>query len=196
MKLWRQSPIFIRERLNQWCIITGKRYVMKIVRLYPKSPEWSSLVTHLKAHNDARWVLDENEQPKPEGLIFFVVLVEGEVVGSLSLVRQEITIPETEWAGDRDRILRDPAGDPLYETQVQTFRVDEVHRRRGFGSALQEAAFNFTRETGCIQMRSWSSLEKHANYQIKLSLGFGFHPAVQVSAAGQEISGGYFVKRV
>ncbi|MEJ2758757.1 MAG: GNAT family N-acetyltransferase [Anaerolineales bacterium] len=105
-------------------------------------------------------------------------------------------IPPTEWAGDRDRTLRDADGKPLYETLVETFFVDSPHRRRGHGRDLQLAALEKTRELGCFQMRSWSSLDKPANYQLKLSLGFGFHPEVQDTASGLKVSGGYFVRTV
>jgi GNAT superfamily N-acetyltransferase len=169
---------------------------VKIVQLTPASPDWAALVTHLKSVKDAQWVLDEHDQPLQENLTFFAVLVDGDVVGSLSVLRQEITIPETEWAADRDRVLRDQEGVPYHEILVQTFRVEKDHRRKGYGRALQEAALAFTKESGCIQMRSWSSLDKPANYALKLSLGFGFHPEVQVTPSGLRVSGGYFVKRV
>ncbi|MFN2146554.1 MAG: GNAT family N-acetyltransferase [Anaerolineales bacterium] len=169
---------------------------MKIHQLTPASPEWALFTAHLKAVNDAEWVLDEDDLPKQENLFFFAAIVDRNVVGSISVIRQEITIPETEWAADRDRTLRDPEGNPYYEILVHTFRVEKAHRRKGYGRALQEAALNLARETGCIQMRSWSSLDKQANYALKLSLGFGFHPEVQQTASGLRVSGGYFVKRV
>jgi GNAT superfamily N-acetyltransferase len=169
---------------------------MTIIRLTPKNPQWPSFVDHLKACNDAQWVLDESGLPLKENLVFFAALADGDAVGSISLIRQEITIPETDWAGDRDRVLRDEHENPFYEILVQTFRVNQVHRRKGYGRALQQAALNFAKESGCMQMRSWSSLDKKANYALKLSLGFGFHPEVQLTASGLRVSGGYFVKRV
>ena len=45
-------------------------------------------------------------------------------------------------------------------------------------------------------MRSWSSLDKPANYALKLSLGFAMHPSVHDAASGYQVSGVYFVKRV
>ena len=120
---------------------------MKISRLTPASPEWPAYVAHLKVGKDAQWVLDEDDQPLKENLVFFAALEDGAIAGSISLLRQEITIPETEWAGDRDRVLRDPEGNPLYETLVQTFRVEEAHRRKGYGRALQQAALKFTEES-------------------------------------------------
>ena len=154
------------------------------------------MVEHLKEVNDARWVIDEQDQPLSSDLIFLSGVVDGVVAGSLTLARQPIVSPETEWAADRDRTLRDVEGNPLFETLVYTFKVVEVYRRQGIGRALQERALQVTRELGCIQMRSWSSLDAEANYQLKLSLGFGFHPEIQETPSGLKVSGGYFVKRV
>jgi GNAT superfamily N-acetyltransferase len=157
---------------------------------------WSALVLHLKACDQARWVLTDTGEPKEENLTFLGVVIEEEVVANLTLKKQQITIPPTEWAGDRDCRLLDEFGRPLYETFVQTFFVDEAHRRKGYGRALQQEALRQTALLGCIQMRSWSSLDKFANYRLKLNLGFGFHPEIQETANGLKVSGGYFIKRV
>jgi GNAT superfamily N-acetyltransferase len=169
---------------------------MKIVQIDIDNIEWPALVEHLREVNDARWVIDDQDQPLSPDLIFLGGVVEGVVAGSLSLARQPIVSPETEWAGDRDRALRDVDGNPLFETLVYTFKVAEAYRRQGIGRALQERAMQITRDLGCIQMRSWSSLDAEANYQLKLSLGFGFHPEIQETPSGLKVSGGYFVKRV
>ena len=161
------------------------------------TPDWPAYAAHLEGGNDARWVLDEGGQPKKTGLICLGALWEDKLIGQLTLLPQPITIPETEWAGERDRTLRNQDSQPHTETLVQTFRVLEAYRRKGVGTALQLEALRITKEFGCLQMRSWSSLDKHdSNYQLKLNLGFGFHPAVQVTPGGKEISGGYFIKRV
>ncbi len=170
--------------------------MIKVLQITLESPDWQAFVTHLKAENDARWVLDDQEQPKGPSLIFLAGIVDGEVVGSLTLARQAIISPLTNWAADRDRTLRDELRDPLYETFVQTFRVVESHRRQGIGRDMQEKALAVTRHLDCIQMRSWSSLDAKANYRLKLSLGFGFHPEIQETPGGLMVSGGYFVKRV
>ena len=169
---------------------------LEIIRIQPESPEWSALVAHLKDGNDARWVLDEKDQPKEERLIFLGAQDGDQVVGNLTLRCQPVSIPHTEWAGERDRGVRDDQGDPLYETFVQTFRVAEVYWRKGIGRELQLKALEITRQEGCIQMRSWSSLDAQANYQLKFALGFAFHPEVQKTPSGLRVSGGYFVKRV
>ena len=185
----------MRTRSSRWSITTG-RGIVEIKQIQPGDADWYSLVKCLEVGDDAQWVLDKQGRPIEEGLIFIGALFAGEVVGQLTLKRQPITVPETEWAGDRDRVLRDASGEPLYETLVQTFRVMEAQRRKGFGRALQMEALRVTKKFGCVQMRSWSSLDKPANYLLKLSLGFGFHPEIQQTASGLKVSGGYFVKRV
>lgn len=170
--------------------------MIEIKHLTPDHTDWPAVVDCLQAGNDAQWVLDEHSQPKADDLVFLAGFLDGQVVGQLTLRRQPIMIPATEWAADRDRILRGPDGEPLYETLVQTFRVVEAHRRHGVGRALQQSALDLTKALGCIQMRSWSSLDKPANYRLKLALGFGFHPEVQETPSGLKVSGGYFVKRV
>ena len=131
-----------------------------------------------------------------QSLIFLAGLADGKVGSSLTLKLQAITIPETEWSGDRGRFMRDVYAQRSHETLVQTFCVDESCRQTRIGRALQVRALEVTKEAGCIQMRSWSSPDKKANYQLKLSLGFGFHPEVQQTPSGLKISGGYFIKSV
>lgn len=112
---------------------------------------------------------------------------------------QAIASPETEWSAEHqyDVHLRDTTGRPYRETFVQAFSVEEPYRRQGHGKSLQLAALDLSRELGAYQMRSWSSLDKRANYALKLSLGFVVHPAVQKSGVtGQLISGVCFVKVV
>ncbi len=169
---------------------------MTVLELTPAHPRWPDYCAHLHACDHGQWVLDEHNAPLQQGLVFLAALEGDEIVGSLSLLPQQITIPPTDWAEDRDRVLRDAEGNPIFETLVQTFFVDPPHRRQGHGRALQLAALQKTRELGCFQMRSWSSLDKPANYQLKLSLGFAFHPEVQVTASGLKVSGGYFVRTV
>ena len=142
----------------------------------------------------ARWVFD-NGQPAPDVYLLGVMAVE-QVIGHISLRVQALVIPPTAWSTGQDHTLRRSTGEPLRETFVNTFAVDETHRRQGCGRALQIAALDLTRELGCYQMRSWSSLDKTANYALKISLGFAVYPAVQETGDGQLISGVYFVKTV
>jgi GNAT superfamily N-acetyltransferase len=169
---------------------------MQIIRLEPKDPLWQPLTAHLKASGDARWVLNEENLPIEDSLLFLAAIIDEQVVGSLTLKKQAILIPASDWAGERDRSLRGPNDEPLDELFVQTFTVEEEQRRKGIGRALQQAGLLHTKLLGCYQMRSWSSLDKKENYQLKLSLGFGFHPAIQETTSGLKVSGGYFVRVV
>ena len=142
----------------------------------------------------ARWVLDDG-QPAPDVYLLGVMVAE-QVIGHISLRVQDLIIPSTAWSTGQDHALRGSTGEPLRETFVNTFAVDETHRRQGCGRALQVAALDLTRDLGCYQMRSWSSLDKTANYALKISLGFAAHPAVYESEDGLLISGVFFVKTV
>lgn len=169
---------------------------MSILELTPAHPLWADYCAHLSDAEQARWVLDEDNQPLQDALIFLAALDGEEITGSLTLIRQQIVIPSSKWAKERDRILRDASGTPLEETFVQTFFVNSRHRRQGHGRDLQLAALQKTRQLGCFQMRSWSSLDKPANYQLKLNLGFAFQPEIQVTPSGLKVSGGYFIRTV
>jgi GNAT superfamily N-acetyltransferase len=142
----------------------------------------------------ARWALDDG-QPAPDAY-FLGVMDADQVIGHISVRVQNLVIPPTEWSAGQDHGLRGPAGEPLRETFVNTFAVDETHRRQGYGRALQIAALDLTRELGCYQMRSWSSLDKTANFALKISLGFAVFPAVYTTGSGQPISGAYFIRTV
>jgi len=169
---------------------------MDVRRFEPGSEGWEDYVAHLRRVDQARWVVDEEGRPLQAGLHFLGVVDRERVVGNLGLKEQVVTMPATEWSGGEDRPLRTLEGEDVRETFVQTFCVEEDRRRRGIGRALQEAAVALTREIGCVQMRSWSSLDKPANYALKLSMGFAMHPSVHDAASGYQVSGVYFVKRV
>jgi GNAT superfamily N-acetyltransferase len=165
-----------------------------IARFTPSQASWPAYVAHLERHNMARWALDDG-QPAPD--VYLLGAMEADrVIGHISVRVQDLVIPPTEWSAGHDHGLRRSAGEPLRETFVNTFAVDETHRRQGYGRALQIAALDLTRELGCYQMRSWSSLDKTANYALKISLGFAVFPAVYTTGSGQLISGAYFVKTV
>lgn len=169
---------------------------MPVDRFAPDDALWPAYVAHLQRIGQARWVVDADGQPLAADAHFLGVIIGENVVGHISLKVQPILIPATEWAGGQATPLAGPDGDPLRETFVQTFAVEEVHRRQGYGRALQLAALDLTRDLGCYQMRSWSSLDKPANYALKLSLGFAAHPAKSDTPAGYAVSGVYFVKTV
>lgn len=168
---------------------------MEISRIDPAHETWADLVAHLRRVDHAQWVLDEKDEPTGT-FLFLAAVAEGEVVGDLTLEPRNIVLPATEWSGGKKTTLLDAARQPVRETYVMTFCVEEPHRRRGIGRALQEAALAWTKEVGCMQMRSWSSLDKPVNYALKLSMGFAMDPAVHDAAGGIQVTGVYFVKRV
>jgi GNAT superfamily N-acetyltransferase len=169
---------------------------VQVTEFSPNQPGWQAYVAHLKNCDQARWVLDAGDLPKFDDLIFLGVQEGDAVVASLTLKVQLIVIPETEWAGGKETVLKGGDGEILTETYVQTFHVDEDYRRRGIGEQLQRKGLAHTQKLGCYQMRSWSSLNRDANYQLKLKLGFAAHPAVHQAESGLLVSGIYFVKPV
>ena len=101
----------------------------------------------------------------------FIVAREGEeIVGYLMFVVWQI--------GPHDRhqpAVRHEDG-ALTEAKIIAFGVREEYRRRGIGKALQERTLQLARKLGCYQVRSVSNHERHANHQLKLSMGFGVEP--------------------
>ncbi len=165
---------------------------MPVEQLAPTSPLWPALIDHLRRVNMVRWAVTDAGLPRPN--LIFLAAVEGlAIVGHLTLEPRSILIPALT---EPPTPLLGLDGQPLHETFVQTFAVDESHRRRGYGRALQIAGLDVTRELGCYQMRSWSSVDKPANYALKISLGFAAHPAYQDLPSGRRICGVYFVKTV
>ena len=168
---------------------------MEILRVDPDHALWERYAAHLHRVNQAWMLLGEGDLPTAPFLCLAAV-DDGAVVGNLALREQVVTMPPTEWSGGVERPLCDAAGTPVRETFVQSFCVEAPHRRRGIGRALQEAAVAWTRERGCAQMRSWSSLDRPENHALKLSMGFAMHPSTHDAAGGFQVSGVYFVKRV
>lgn len=159
------------------------------VRLDPNHLLWPELVAHLQRSDQLRHVSDKRGI-RPE-ILFVGVTKGGAIVGHISLQKLVLLVPS------EPPTHLTQAGAGLYESYVQTFLVEEGERGRGLGIALQLAALDWSRELGCYQMRSWSSLDKLSNYGLKLKLGFVFCPGVHVvQTTGQRIPGGWFVKRL
>jgi GNAT superfamily N-acetyltransferase len=169
---------------------------LQVFHYSPEKPNWQDYVGHLRRCGQGRWVLDGRDKPQSSELIMLGLEQDNAVAASLTLKVQPIVIPATEWAGGKETELKDANGELLRETFVQTFFVDEAYRRQGLGEALQREALEVTRQLGCYQMRSWSSLDKDTNYRLKLKLGFAAHPAVYETDSGLKVSGLYFVKTV
>ncbi len=164
---------------------------MQIERFSPDHALWNEYIAHMERQNMARWAVDENCQPK-EPLHFLGAIEQNHVIGHISLKKQILVAPATEWSGGEVTPITRPDGSELHEMFVYTFAVDEDQRRRGVGQMLQLAALDLTRAAGCYQMRSWSSADHLANHALKISLGFSVHPAVQTTSSGLDVSGSYF----
>ncbi len=122
------------------------------------------------------------------------------LVGSISIKVQPVEVPE----GIPLNILELPqktfhetAGGDILEGFVQSFAVEVGHRRRGLGRRLQKAALSECRRHNLYQMRSWSSLDKPANFALKLSLGFSIHPGYDyVARLDKWVPGVFFVMKL
>jgi GNAT superfamily N-acetyltransferase len=169
---------------------------LQVFHYSPDKPNWQAYVAHLRQSGQGRWVLNRRGKPLSDQIIFLGIEQDNAVVASLTLKVQPVVIPATEWAGGKVTPLTDAEGNELKETFVQTFYTDEPHRRKGMGELLQLEALDATRQLGCYQMRSWSSLDKEPNYRLKLKLGFAAHPAVYETDGGLKVSGIFFVKTV
>jgi GNAT superfamily N-acetyltransferase len=163
-----------------------------IERFSPDHKLWSRFVKHLERVAMAPWALDEAGDPVPSR-VYLGAVEGGEVIAHMTLKIQPIRVPTGSGEG---AILEAPDGETLCEAFVQTFAVDEDHRRRGHGRALQQAATATAKALGCYQLRSWASLDKGANYALKIGLGFAIHPALTETKDGQPVGGAFFVKTV
>ncbi len=161
----------------------------------PDHPRWPHYVAHLKQVGMAQWVLDDENRPLV-GVYFLGITGADSVIGHISLKMQNIIIPATEWGGGHEIPVTGSDNYPLREMFVQTFAVEEAYRRQGYGRALQLEALKLTEKLGCYQMRSWSSLDKNANYALKLDWGFAIQPAIYETDSRLRVSGVYFVRSI
>ncbi|HMM28428.1 MAG TPA: GNAT family N-acetyltransferase [Aggregatilineaceae bacterium] len=168
---------------------------MSVITINPGHPLWLAFVIHLGRHDMARIVLDEDGAAQPD-VHYLAASIGDLVVGNLCLRYQPILIPADEASGGEPTPLLGPGEQPFTELFVCAFAVENEYRRQGHGRELQLAGLALARELGCYQVRSWSSLDKAANFALKMSLGFALHPAVEIAANGAPISGAYFVMHV
>ena len=157
---------------------------------------WQAYLSHAERHNMQRWIVDDNLQPLAD-VYYLGYAHENQVVGHITLKKQPIEVPQTPWSDmqDYDHLIRDKEDNLLEELFVQTFAVDEAHRRQGIGTQLQTAGLALGKMLKCYQMRAWSSLDKTSNYQLKIKLGFAIQPGFYELSSGERISGVYFVLR-
>lgn len=165
---------------------------MKPQLFTPAHAGWQAYVAHLERSGMMHHALDSG-LPKVDTT--YIGIYEDIVIGHISIQKQPLIVPASSLTDDKPLALSRNEHQ-LYETFVQTFAVEESHRRRGYGRALQQSALEQTQAMGCCQMRSWSSADKYANYGLKLSMGFGVIPALYPMPGGKPISGVYFVMQV
>lgn len=145
---------------------------------------WDNFISHLKRANMYQHVAFDKYD-----YIFLAKIVDNDVVGHISTIKEPLEIPSL-----KKKPIKYNSKE-LFEYYVQTFFVDENYRRKGYGKELQKEAYRLSCKLGAYQLRSWSSYDKMANYQLKLSLGFAIHPGhTYVSKTNQYIPGVYFVK--
>ncbi len=80
-------------------------------------------------------------------------------------------------------------GRTLFEAKIIAFGVLPQERNQGIGRALQQEAMRRAHELNCCQVRSHSDYGNDANYQLKISLGFGIQPSLENDSV-------YFVKAI
>ncbi|MBN1679769.1 MAG: GNAT family N-acetyltransferase [Anaerolineae bacterium] len=168
---------------------------MKVEQFTPKHRLWPSYLAHLRRVDMMRRVLDDQDQPHTS-ICYLGAISDDSVVGHLTFKVQNIVVPASLLSDGNAVILTGADGKRLRETFVQTFAVDEDHRRQGYGRSLQVAALALSKAFGCYQMRSWSPLDKPANYLLKIGLGFSMYPALSDNEDGKPVGGVYFVKTV
>ncbi|MFO8060669.1 MAG: GNAT family N-acetyltransferase [Bacillota bacterium] len=145
---------------------------------------WNEARRHLERVDDWRWIVDDSGRLKGS-VTLLVGFREDRAAANLSLLRRRLEIPS-----DPPRPVT-ADGNELWEHFVMTFSVEPDCRRMGLGTLLQREAIRLSLEMGLWQLRSWSSVDKTANYELKLKLGFSFSPGKQ-----RGIPGGYFVRRL
>lgn len=168
---------------------------MAVQKFSQTHTHWAQYLEHTDKHDMTRWITDEQRNALPD-VHYLGYLLDGSVVGHLALKEQPLIVPQTEWSRGLEHTVTSENNETLTELYVLTFAVDEEFRRHGYGSTLQRAGLTLGRERRAYQMRSWSSLDKDANFDLKLKLGFAVHPCTCFGPSGEEISGVYFIATI
>jgi GNAT superfamily N-acetyltransferase len=80
-----------------------------------------------------------------------------------------------------------------FEGYINIIEVLSGYRRQGIGRGLVEAAMEYGRRWGFVQLRAWSSEDKIEAIPMWKALGFGMNPCT-IYPQGEEVKG-YFVTR-
>jgi len=150
-------------------------------------PRWADLAACIRHESDdehpqERWAF-HSYPPGTPGSHFLVALQGNQVVGFLRFMDQQIGPPD-----DHAPIMHD--GRALTEAKIIAFGVRADYRRRGIGTALQEDALRRAAALGCYQVRSRSDYANHANYALKVKLGFAIMPDFRTA----DPSGAFWVR--
>lgn len=146
----------------------------------PINPRWSEFAACVDSEGQTDWVFSEHFAQFPR--TFLVALYENQVIGFLMFYLQPIG-PESDCPPLHQN------GAWLIEAKIVGFGVRKAHRRQSVGQMLQAKAIQRARELGCYQLRSYSSSQNIANFQLKLRMGFA---AVPVKRSEGE-KGMYFI---
>ena len=141
---------------------------------------WDDLLTFAAKQGQTKWVTCQFEWHLASHVL--VGLRKDQVIGFLRFTRQQIGLDA--WC--EPLFLN---GKPLIEAKILAFAVDELERGKGYGRKLQDAAILSATTFGCYQLRSHSSGNNTVNHQLKLKMGFAFHPIER----GEDKKGGYFI---
>jgi GNAT superfamily N-acetyltransferase len=153
---------------------------MQIERWTGDHPRWPALAALIADLNQTNWVAFTADWHVSSHML--VASQADAVFGFLRYVIQPIGVED-----DLPAVI---LGDKtLLEGKVLAFGVAPPHRRQGIGRQLQERLIADCRTYGCHQIRSHSSAANHANYQLKLAMGFAIYP---LPAAGKR-DGAYFL---
>lgn len=151
-------------------------------------PRWDELKRYVAENEPSPYAMRDDD----ETLHFYAGIAQteaGQLVGYHVFLVQPIG-PEMDVPA-----LKNGSGNVLTEAKIRVLFVEEFLRGQGIGTRLQEATLRFAGQLGCFQMRSRSSLDKVANYRIKMRLGFACHPAARTLSNGDVDLGVYWVKR-
>lgn len=129
---------------------------LTISRWTSDHPDWTKLASLIAQLEQTNWV--EFQADWHQESILLVAKINAQPVGFLRYVIQAIGVEE-----DLEPVQFE--GAILREAKVIAFGVGPAMRRQGIGMRLQQTLIEESRQAGCYQVRSHSSLDNSANHQ-------------------------------